>query len=216
MSNCSSSSDEFWEDQWLGQGRVEGEEVADHLPQHLRGEAGGEEGGEGHQPPTHLHHDHNMIIGEVGENDDDDPDNLISCQMTDKGTLQDLSGSMRMYTLPQGKGLQRTPLGPSASRAGAAANTGAGVTGVAAAVAAAGAAATVGPLDGTPLGATEAIESSGTPVARHAKKSALTALTALAATDDIESTGTPEGRHAKKSALNAQKKPNLSRCLNCD
>ena len=47
MSSCSSSSDEFWEDQWLGQGRVEGEEVADHPPQHLRGEAGGEEGGEG-------------------------------------------------------------------------------------------------------------------------------------------------------------------------
>ena len=88
MSSCSSSSDEFWEDQWLGQGGVEGEEVLDHHPQHLRGEVGGEgEGGEGHQPPTHLHHDHNMIIGEVGEDDDNNPDNLMSCQMTDKGTL---------------------------------------------------------------------------------------------------------------------------------
>ena len=177
MSSCSSTSDEFWEDQWLGEGRFEGEEVVDHLPQHLRGEAGGEEGGEGQQPSTHLHHDHNMIIGEVGENDDDNPDNLISCQMTDKRALQDLSGSMRMYTLPQGKGLQRTPLGPSASRpqgAGAAANTGAGAAGAAAA-AAAGAAATVGPLDGTPLGAAlDALESDGTPVGRHAKKSALT------------------------------------------
>ena len=143
MSICSSSSDEFWEDQWLGQGGVGGEEVADHPPQHLRGEAGGEEGGEGHHPPTHLHHDHNMIIGEVGEDDDINPDNLISCPMTDKGTLQDLSGSMRMYTLPQGKGLQRTPLGPSASRAGAATNTGAGVTDATAA-AAAGAAAVAG------------------------------------------------------------------------
>ena len=114
-----SSSDEqefYWEEDYWESGHPEPRPQGDHTLQHLPSE---EEGGDGEEAGSavggvqhHLDHlQHNMILQDatkVGKNDGDD-DNHILGPITDKFAIQIQSVRPKLFGLPGGSEIPRTP-----------------------------------------------------------------------------------------------------------